>query len=102
MRIDSSSTLPPAATPSSGPTNQSGAVGSTNREGTTSSPASGSDFSPTTDLTSLIRAVREMPEVRKDMVREAASRSAAGEMGTRAAALDTAVAMVESAEPYND
>lgn len=54
-----------------------------------------SSFAPTTDLTQLLAAVKQLPDVRADVVQSVTARAAAGELTTTAAAQDTAAAALD-------
>ena len=51
-------------------------------------------FSPTADLSKLLDLVRQVPDVRADVVQDVSARAAAGELATRTAATDTATALL--------
>ncbi len=53
-------------------------------------------FSPTADLSKLLDLVRQTPDVRAEVVQDVTARAAAGELDTRAAATDTAAALLEA------
>jgi hypothetical protein len=64
----------------------------------TSAPAEAASFLPTGDLTRLLAAVRDTPEVRADVIESVAARLAAGQFDTPEAAADTARALLGSGE----
>ncbi len=51
-------------------------------------------FSPTADLSKLLELVRQVPDVRADVVQDVTARAAAGELATRTAATDTAAVLL--------
>jgi hypothetical protein len=53
-------------------------------------------FSPTPDLAKLLALVKEVPEVRGELVQEVLERASVGELNTRTAATDTASAMLDA------
>ena len=95
MRIDSTSvnTPTPLPAPLEGGSKVTAGKG-TVREGE-SAPAT-TAFSPTADLSKLLELVRQVPEVRADVVQDVTARAAAGELTTRAAATDTAAALLDA------
>lgn len=95
MRIDSTSVNTPTPLPvllegGSKLTAGKGAV----REGEGTPAATA--FSPTADLSKLLDLVRQTPDVRAEVVRSVTARAAAGELDTRAAAIDTATTLLEA------
>ena len=54
-----------------------------------------SSFAPTANLSQLLAAVKQLPDVRDDAVRSASDRLAGGELATPAAAQDTAQAALD-------
>ena len=95
MRIDPTSVNTPTPLPiplegGSKVTAGQGAV----REGE-SAPAT-TAFSPTADLSKLLDVVRQTPDVRAEVVQDVTARAAAGELDTRAAAIETATTLLEA------
>jgi hypothetical protein len=62
------------------------------REGDTAQATTA--FSPTADLSKLLELVRQVPDVRADVVQDVTTRTAIGELATRTAATDTAAALL--------
>lgn len=54
-----------------------------------------SSFAPTTDLKQLLAAVKQLPDVRDDVVQSVSARANSGELTTPAAAQDTANAALD-------
>ncbi len=52
-------------------------------------------FAPTTDLSQLLAAVKQLPDVRDDVVQGVADRLTSGELATPAAAQETAQAALD-------
>lgn len=52
-------------------------------------------YAPTADLARLLATVRELPDVREDLVREASNRVASGELFTPQAANEAAIAAAD-------
>lgn len=69
--------------------------------GKVDAPPGGEDstFTPTPDLARLLAAVKELPEVRADVVAEVSARLAAGDLLTPAAASETAQGVVANQIP---
>lgn len=69
-----------------GPTPVTGTIGTTTRsvsgatERPTAVPTTAAEFTPTTDLTRLIEAARQVPEVRQELIGEVARRLSSGEL----------------------
>lgn len=55
----------------------------------------GTSFAPTTDLAKLLAAVKELPDVRADVVDEVAGRVGTGELLTQIVASETAQAAID-------
>lgn len=94
MRIDPSTTFSSVASKSASgviPKNESKEIPANGEVA-----SAGSTFSPTSDLTRLLQAVRDLPEVRTDVVHDVSSRAAAGELFTPQAAADTASGILDS------
>jgi hypothetical protein len=97
MRIDPTNTY--STSPAGG---SSSSIGQTptakplSRDGEVASTGSTNGFAPTGDLARLLSAVKELPDVRADLVQDVASRVASGEVLTQAAATDTAAALLET------
>jgi hypothetical protein len=53
-------------------------------------------FTPTADLSKLLELVRQVPDVRTDLVQEVSARAAVGELTSREAATDTAAALLDA------
>jgi hypothetical protein len=88
MRIDPLGTPPPLPQTSAGT-----AARTTRSNGTTGTVADAGSFTPTSELASLLAAVKQAPDVRTDAVESAAARLASGELDTPEAATDTARAL---------
>jgi hypothetical protein len=91
--------IPPNGSQAS--TTQTGTVGSAstervNRPTAGTAPAeSATRFDPTTDLSKYLQAVRELPDVRTDVVEEVAGRASLGDLQTQLAAQETAQAAID-------
>lgn len=55
-------------------------------------------FSPTADLSKLLELVRQVPDVRADVVQDVTTRAAVGELASRTAATDTAAALLNAGQ----
>ncbi len=97
MRIESGSGFPAVNTNAASQTQQSqqAKASSATTESSSLAATSESRFSPTPDLQRLLAAVRELPDVRTDVVAEASNSIANGEFETRTAAVQTASAIVD-------
>lgn len=69
--------------------------------GKVDAPPGGEDstYTPSPDLARLLAAVKELPEVRADVVADVSARLAAGELLTQAAATETAQAVAADQIP---
>jgi hypothetical protein len=67
--------------------------------GSPASPVGTGSFAMTDQLTQLLSAVRNAPDVRPDAVASASAKLASGELDTPQAATDTANAMLQDAIP---
>lgn len=90
MRVD------PSGTPTSVPQTTSGVPSrAVARTSESASPApEAASFEPTSELAKLLTLVSQAPEVRSDVVKDVATRFAAGELNTPDAATDTARAFL--------
>ena len=95
MRIDSSL---PVTTPAVNAAQEGGSKVGINKAaaGETSGTDTTSGFNPTADLTHLLSLVKEVPEMRAEVIQDVLDRSSAGELTTRTAAVDTAAAMLDN------
>jgi hypothetical protein len=87
MRID------PLGTPPQLPQTTAGTAARTTRSNDTTGTVAGS-FTLTSELASLLSAVKQTPDVRTDAVESASARLASGELDTPEAATDTARALL--------
>jgi len=92
MQVNPSGTYPQVARPT--PETATRAVGPAAGGEEVAGPPGVSSFQPTADLTKLLAAVRETPDVRADAVASAAARLAAGAYDTPEAAGDAARALL--------
>lgn len=95
MRIDGSNSFSPVnagtasgAVPNAG-TTKPAAVGS-------AADAVGTGFTPTADLTRLLELVKQIPDIRADVIQQVLAKAEAGELTSPQAALDTAAAVLDS------
>ncbi|MDB5307468.1 MAG: hypothetical protein JWO38_1670 [Gemmataceae bacterium] len=95
MQIPPSGTYPQTART---PANTASRTAGQAPDGSAAPAAEAGAFTPTTDLATLLSAVRNTPEIRADVVQSAATRLAAGELTTPQAAGDTARALLDSAK----
>ena len=93
MRIDATNvnTPPPVALPDGG----SKVTASKVPAGDGGGADAVTGFSPTSDLARLISLVKEVPEMRGELIQEVLERASVGELNTRTAATDTAAAMLD-------
>ena len=94
MQIPASTNFP------TGKVSETIAQGATQRLASGAAEAKGAavtsnSFAPTADLAKLLAAVRELPDVRADVVDDVAGRAAAGDLLTQAAATETAQAAID-------
>ncbi len=95
MRIDPTSvnTPTPLPIPLEGGSKVTAGKGAVREgEGTPATTA----FSPTADLSKLLDLVRQVPDVRANVLQDVTARAAAGELTTRTAATDTAAALLDA------
>jgi hypothetical protein len=91
MRIDATNVnTPPPVLPESG----SKVIAAKAAAGDGGADAVGG-FSPTPDLAKLVALVQLSPDVRAEMIQDVSERAAIGELLSRAAATDTASAMLD-------
>ncbi len=93
MRVDSATNFTPVSTPATAAASTAKAAP---RDAETAAPAADSGFSPTGDLSRLLSLVKEIPDVRGEVILEVLNRSASGELTSPQAALDTAAAVADS------
>ncbi|QEL13786.1 hypothetical protein [Limnoglobus roseus] len=93
MNIQSAGTYRPTASETLA-TDQTQRVASSAGEAKPATEAKTS-FAPTTDLSQLLAAVKQLPDVRGDVVQSATARLNNGELSTPAAAQDTAQAALD-------
>jgi hypothetical protein len=96
MRVDPSNAQSPIALTQAEATAPRSASQTTASPG---SPADTSSFAMTDQLTQLLAAVRNAPDVRPEAVASASAKLASGELDTPQAATDTASAMLQDAIP---
>jgi hypothetical protein len=70
-------------------------VAATSGDGKAAAVTTSTSFSPTTDLAKLLAAVKELPDVRADVVADATGRVGSGELLTQLAATETAQAAID-------
>lgn len=95
MRIDSSL---PVTSPAVNASPEGGPKASASKAvmGETSGTDATGGFNPTAHLARLVALVKEIPEMRAEMVQEVLERASAGELASRTAAVDTAAALLET------
>lgn len=91
MRVDSATNFTPISTPAT-----PAAGKAPPRDAETAAPAADSGFSPTGDLSRLLQLVKEIPDVRGEVILEVLNRSTSGELTSPQAAIDTAAAVADS------
>lgn len=91
MRVDSATNFTPVTS-----TPTTGAAKAAPRDAESAVATADSGFSPTGDLSRLLQLVRQIPDVRGEVVLDVLNRANAGELASPQAALDTAAAVADS------
>lgn len=91
MRVDSATNFTPVSTPAT-----TAAAKAAPRDTETAAAAADSGFSPTGDLSRLLQLVKQVPDVRGEVILDVLNRASSGELGSPQAALDTAAAVADS------
>lgn len=91
MRVDSATNFTPISTPAT-----PAAAKAAPRDAETAAATADSGFSPTGDLSRLLQLVKQIPDVRGEVILEVLNRASTGELASPQAALDTAAAVADS------
>jgi hypothetical protein len=95
MRIDPSTSYTPLTTGTASGAASTAGTARTASAGEAAAVAE-TGFSPTADLTRLIQLVKDIPDIRADVIQEVLAKAEAGDLTSQQAALDTAAAVIDS------